>query len=447
MKAIRLNLDVKTRKLLERRVIALESHPAAVASLEKKFAAGRLRIYGDMGGDVFIDSTGVLMLESSSDGAHSIATEVDAISALADTAALIPEFAQFLPARPPHAPRPRGPDRGPPPRDLDVLTTRAQGPSPAATCRDATPDEGGRSRWEAEADRVSAWPPACQRQRDAGPMDTDSRPRRPSLMDNGGPMLTTSRDALTDALRSYGEEEAAARVSELSHEEFQAIERRAWEILSSAQAPRYIATAIALAGVQLLLGRSELKRKRRILKGIYPKRVPAKRVPRAPGEKTLAQKVEAALELRLEAAGWRITRGSLLRDLGTDVEGWLGIFVHGSGDLATVIVNVGVHCRPLENQFYDEAGVARQRYATAALCESLCALDPSIPNVSKIDRNDVERGVERIATDIETFGHPFIAKLGNRTGLLEALRAAARKRANDQIERKIRILEGLNRVG
>jgi hypothetical protein len=78
------------------------------------------------------------------------------------------------------------------------------------------------------------------------------------------------RELLEANLRTYGEDELAARISTLSDAEMQKIGEVADRYLYTPERP-LIAKAVAMATVEVLEGAGRpLKRARRRLKGIYP---------------------------------------------------------------------------------------------------------------------------------------------------------------------------------
>ena len=82
--------------------------------------------------------------------------------------------------------------------------------------------------------------------------------------------VSVSRELLEADLRTYGEDELAARIPSLSEAEIQRIGEVADRYLYTPERP-LIAKAVALATVNVLEGASRpLKRNRRRLKGIYP---------------------------------------------------------------------------------------------------------------------------------------------------------------------------------
>ncbi len=77
-----------------------------------------------------------------------------------------------------------------------------------------------------------------------------------------------TRELLAIDLRTYGEDELAAKVSELTDDQMKQIGERAAEYACTGM---LLARAVALAAIEFLEGRPrEPKWKRRKLKGIYP---------------------------------------------------------------------------------------------------------------------------------------------------------------------------------
>jgi hypothetical protein len=92
-------------------------------------------------------------------------------------------------------------------------------------------------------------------------------------------LINTSREALTLALRSHGEDDCAGLVATLTDEQFRTIgERAGWYVLNAPSGRPgggtiVLDTALALAAVEVVEGAGrELRWKRRRLKGIYPGR-------------------------------------------------------------------------------------------------------------------------------------------------------------------------------
>jgi hypothetical protein len=83
--------------------------------------------------------------------------------------------------------------------------------------------------------------------------------------------VSTSRELLQADLRTYGEDELAARILTLSDAEMKQIGEVADRFLYAPGKPPLLAKVVALAAVEVLEGVGrQLKRKRRRLKGIYP---------------------------------------------------------------------------------------------------------------------------------------------------------------------------------
>jgi len=89
-------------------------------------------------------------------------------------------------------------------------------------------------------------------------------------------IIHTTKDALNRALRSHGEEDAAARALVLNDEQMNVIgDRAGWYVMNRASGRRdgrsiFIDTALALAAIEFFEGAPrELRWKRRRLKGIY----------------------------------------------------------------------------------------------------------------------------------------------------------------------------------
>ena len=82
--------------------------------------------------------------------------------------------------------------------------------------------------------------------------------------------VSTTRELLQADLRTYGEDELAARVPTLGEAEMRTIAEAADRYLYTPERP-LLAKAVALAAVEVLEGASRpLKRNRRRLKGTYP---------------------------------------------------------------------------------------------------------------------------------------------------------------------------------
>jgi len=89
-------------------------------------------------------------------------------------------------------------------------------------------------------------------------------------------VINTTKDVLIRALRSHGEEEAAALVPGMTEEKFRAVgERAGWYVYNAPSGREdgssiFLDTALALAAVELLEGNSRaLRWKRRRLKVLY----------------------------------------------------------------------------------------------------------------------------------------------------------------------------------
>ena len=86
----------------------------------------------------------------------------------------------------------------------------------------------------------------------------------------GSVPVSVRRELLEANLRTYGEDELAARISTLTEAEMQRIGEVADRYLYTPERP-LIAKAVALATIEVLEGAGRpLKRSRRRLKGIYP---------------------------------------------------------------------------------------------------------------------------------------------------------------------------------
>ncbi len=83
--------------------------------------------------------------------------------------------------------------------------------------------------------------------------------------------VSTSRELLQADLRTYGEDELAARILTVSDADLKKIGEVADSYLYAPGKPPLLAKVVALAAVEVLEGASRpLKRNRRRLKGIYP---------------------------------------------------------------------------------------------------------------------------------------------------------------------------------
>ena len=89
-------------------------------------------------------------------------------------------------------------------------------------------------------------------------------------------VINTTKDLLIRALRSHGEDEAAALVPSMPEQQFAAVgERAGWYVYNVPSGRKdgssiFLDTALALAAVELLEGSPRaLRWKRRRLKGLY----------------------------------------------------------------------------------------------------------------------------------------------------------------------------------
>ena len=83
--------------------------------------------------------------------------------------------------------------------------------------------------------------------------------------------VSTRRELLQADLRTYGEDELAARILTVSDADLKKIGEVADSYLYAPGKPPLLAKVVALAAVEVLEGASRpLKRNRRRLKGIYP---------------------------------------------------------------------------------------------------------------------------------------------------------------------------------
>ena len=238
--------------------------------------------------------------------------------------------------------------------------------------------------------------------------------------------IQTDRETLALDLRTYGEDELAARVASMSDEDLRRVFDRADDYLYQDESG-LIARALAGAAVEVLEGRPRpLSRSRRRLKGVLPETLPRRATPAdAEPPRDVFAAAAAQVAARFAPDGWRYARSGphLSR-----ADGPFTFQLH----LTTSAYNEHRGARrrgagPLSRTQAMAPGTARRRglrgcRRRGAAAQPRGRADPV--RLEPREPRDARRGDRRVVEHIERLALPWFATFADTETLVQRLRAA-----------------------
>lgn len=238
--------------------------------------------------------------------------------------------------------------------------------------------------------------------------------------------IVVSRQHLAIDLRTYGEDELAARALNATEEEMLRIGERGAELACTGM---LIAKAVALAAIEVFESKSRPTRwNRRKLKGIYPEEAREPKGDNTAGAKPAAQLIKEVHEIvkeELAKLGMR-RRGDIglfTVDFGLEALGWLGLnrrTGRGEGwfDLYPV---VGVVHEPMERLWAELAGRKYQVNATIATPLAYLMPEKAYRVWTFSPETDNRAVVLDMKLAVETYGFPYMKENGTTAALVRNL--------------------------